>query len=316
MPRLDWTSSHPVKLVVMIPRPRRVRRLLALTVCVLALAIAGAGAAFAGSIHSQSSPNWAGWVALAAPRSNAIARHFITIRGSWIQPSATCTPHHTTFAAFWVGLGGYAQSSQALEQIGTEADCSKYGNIFYYAWYELLPGPPITIKGVKVIPGDAISAYVHVSSDNVTVGLTDLTSGAKPFVKPTVMRRPPPDTSAAEWIAEAPSNCNGNNHCKPLLLTDFGQIGFTSASASSIGSAGRHSGPIDDPAWDHGSIVLSSSGTLHYTPNEKSYALPSLLTESGTAFTVAYGVSGPTGPTGSTGSTGLTGATGSTGTTH
>jgi hypothetical protein len=293
-------------------RPPHLRRLLALAVCISAIAVAGGGAAHAGTIDRQSSPNWAGWVALPSARSRQIARHFITIKGSWTQPSATCTPGHTTFAAFWVGLGGYSESSQALEQIGTEADCSKLGQLFYYAWYELLPGPPVTIRAIKVIPGDAISAYVHVSSDEVTVGLSDLTSGAKPFLKQTVMRSPAPDTSAAEWIAEAPSNCDGDNHCKPLRLTDFGQIGFTSASVTSIGSAGRHTGPIDDPAWDDGSIVLSSDGSLAYTPQEQSYALPSMLVADGTAFTVSYGASGPTGPSGPTGSTGATGATGAT----
>jgi hypothetical protein len=299
----------------MTPRSPRVRCLLALAVGVLALAAAGGGAALAGTIHRQSSPNWAGWVALPVARSQRLANHFITIKGSWTQPSATCTPGHTTFAAFWVGLGGYSARSQALEQIGTEADCSRFGQIFYYAWYELLPGPPITITTVKVIPGDSISAYVHVSSDTVTVGLTDVTSGAKPFKKLSVMRRPPPDTSAAEWIAEAPSNCNGDNHCRPLLLTDFGQIGFTSASVTAIGSGGRHTGPIDDPNWDNGAIVLSSNGSLTYTPNDESFALPSLLSGAGTAFTVDYGATGPTGPTGSTGPTGLTGPTGSTGAT-
>ena len=217
--------------------------MLALGVCSLAVLVAGGGAALAGTIHSQSSPNWAGWVALPAARSSRIAQRFITVKASWVQPAATCTRGRTTFAAFWVGLGGYSQRSQALEQVGTEADCSKLGELFYYAWYELLPGPPITITGIRISPGDSVSASVHVSSDNVTVTLKDLTTNAKEFVKRAVMRRPAPDTSAAEWIAEAPSNCNGANHCRPLRLTNFGQIGFTSASATSIGTAGRHSGP-------------------------------------------------------------------------
>ena len=282
-------------------RPPYLRRTLALAVAAVAVAVAGGSAAIAGTIHSQASPNWAGWVALPGKRSPPVATHFYNITGSWVQPSATCTPNHTTFAAFWVGLGGYSQRSQALEQVGTEADCSKFGVLFYYAWYELLPGPPITIRGIKVVPGDAISASVHVSSDKVKVTLTDTTRGAATFVKNAVMRSPPPDTSAAEWIAEAPSNCDRNSHCKPLRLIDFGQIGFTAASASATGGGARHTGPISDPAWNYGSIVLSSNGTLRYSPTEQSYALPSLLNLGGTAFTVNYG---PTGPTGSTGTTG------------
>jgi hypothetical protein len=285
------------------------RRASALAVAAVTLAVSGGGVALAGTIDDQSSPNWAGWVALPTHRSTPrSARRFINVSGSWVQPSATCTPHRTTFAAFWVGLGGYAQHSKALEQVGTEADCSRYGVVFYYAWYELLPGPPITIHSIKVVPGDAVSASVHVSSDRVTVKLTDRTSGPATFVKSSLMRSPPPDTSAAEWIAEAPSNCTSDNDCKPLRLTDFGDIGFTAASATGIGVTGRHTGPINDPDWDYGSIVLSSNGSLTYTPGEESYAVPSTLSVFGSAFTVNYGTStGPSGPTGASGATGATG---------
>ena len=265
---------------------RQIRRTIALALSTVA--VAGAGVALANTIPNQASSNWAGWVATAVPRSAGVARHFTTIAGSWVQPSATCSPHTTTFAAFWVGLGGYSQRSQALEQIGSEADCSSHGQIFYYAWYEFVPRPPITIQRLRITPGDAISASVHVSSGNVTVSLTDRTTGAH-FSRRVVMRSPPPDTSAAEWIAEAPSNCEGNNRCRPLRLTNFGQIGFTAASATSIGTAGRHTGTINDPAWDYGAIVLSSNGSSNYSTNEKSYAQPSMLSPGGTAFTVNYG---------------------------
>jgi Peptidase A4 family/Collagen triple helix repeat (20 copies) len=291
-------------------RPPHLRRTLALSLGTLA--VAGAGVAFAGTIPSQPSSNWAGWVATAVPRSNRLAKHFTTITGSWVQPSATCTPKRTTFAAFWVGLGGYSMRSKALEQIGSEADCSAHGQLFYYAWYEFVPRPPFTIGRLKITPGDLISASVHVSSDNVWVYLTDTTTGAH-FKKHVVMHSPQPDTSAAEWIAEAPSNCSSNSRCRPLRLTDFGQIGFTAATATSVGTVGRHTGSIDDPAWDYGPIVLSSNGSSNYSTNEKSYAQPSMLSPAGTAFTVNYGPSGPSGATGQTGPTGQTGVSGQTG---
>jgi hypothetical protein len=298
---------HPIR-----RRSQRIRRTLALALVGAALAIAGATAAFAGTIHNQASPNWAGWVALAVPRSQRLANHFTTVNGAWVQPAATCVRSHSTFAAFWVGLGGYSLHSKALEQIGSEADCDRQGQLFYYAWYELVPRPPVTIHTVRISPGDSISASVHVSSNNVKVSLTDLTNG-KSFTKKFVMSSPNPDTSAADWITEAPSNCNGANRCRPLLLTDFGQIPFTSSSATSIGYGGRHTGSIDDPQWDHGEIVLSSNGSLTYSPRDQSYALPSLLGLDG-SFTVKYGPSGATGVTGVTGASGPIGATGTTGT--
>lgn len=291
--------------------PPHLRRTLALALSTLV--VAGAGVAVANTIPSQPSSNWAGWVATAVSRSTRVARHFTTVTGSWVQPSATCTPKRTTFAAFWVGLGGYAMRSKALEQVGSEADCSAHGQLYYYAWYEFVPHPPVTIGRLKIVPGDLISASVHVTSYTVTVKLADLTTGATPFSKTVVMHTPPPDTSAAEWIAEAPSNCESNNRCRPLRLTNFGQIGFTSAAASSIGTAGRHTGPINDPAWDYGEIVLSSNGTSHYSTNERSYALPSTLNPAGTAFTVNYGPTGASGVTGQTGASGPTAATGKTG---
>ncbi len=295
------------------PRASHARRALAFAVCTVALAVAGGGAALAGTIDNQSSPNWAGWVSLAVPRAARTARHFVNISGSWVQPSATCTPHRTTFAAFWVGLGGYSEHSKALEQIGTEADCSKLGVVFYYAWYELLPGPPITIHGIRVTPGDAITASVHVSSDHVTVRLADTTSGSPAFVKSSVMRRPSPDTSAAEWIAEAPSNCNGNNDCKPLRLTDFGQIGFTSASVTGIGSAGRHTGPDrrsrlglrrDRALQQRRPDLHAGRGELRAAqrPEPVRHRLHRQLRHRPDRPT------GPTGPTGASGSTGATGA--------
>lgn len=292
--------------------PKRIRRALAVAVAAAAIAVAGVSAAFAGTIRNQASPNWAGWVALAVPRAERLASHFTTVSGTWTQPAATCAGAHTSFAAFWVGLGGYSLHSRALEQIGSEADCDRQGTLFYYAWYEFVPRPPVTIHTVKIHPGDSISASVHVSSDNVSVTLTDNTTGQS-YNKNVVMRSPAPDTSAADWITEAPSNCNGINHCKPLLLTNFGQIGFSSASVSSIGSGGRHTGGIDDPNWDYGEIVLSSNGSLTYSAHDQSYALPSGLGTDGRSFTVRYGPSGATGTTGTTGVTGPSGPSGASG---
>jgi hypothetical protein len=295
-------------------RPPHVRRTIALGLSTAAVAVAGAGVAAANTIPNQASSNWAGWVATAVARSASVAHHFTNVAGSWVQPSATCTPHKRTFAAFWVGLGGYSRRPpHVLEQVGSEADCSARGRIFYYAWYEFVPRPPITIARLRITPGDSIRASVHVSSGNVTVALTDTTTGAR-FRRRVVMHSPPPDTSAADWIAEAPSNCEGDN-CRPLRLTNFGQVGFSSASATAIGPAGRHTGPINDPHWDYGEIVLSSSGKFHYSLNDKNYALPSSLSPDGAAFTVRYGPTVTAGPTGTTGASGTSGPTGPSGTT-
>jgi hypothetical protein len=156
----------------------------------------------------------------------------------------------------------------------------------------------------------------------VTVTLKDLTTNAKEFVKRAVMRRPAPDTSAAEWIAEAPSNCN-NSSCTPLTLTNFGSIAFTNATATSVGLDGRHSGAIDDPAWIYGAINLqASNGGFRFGHELRSSATVGALAATGDGFSVTYtggtqppgwSPTGPTGTTGTSGASGTSGATGATG---
>ena len=289
------------------PSWRRGAALLATT-----LAVLGAGVAWGGELPSQLSSNWAGWVATAGGASARLDRHFIGISATWVQPTAACTPGRRAFAAFWVGLGGYSTSSRSLEQVGTEADCSSRGQLFYYAWYELVPSPAVTIDKLRIGPGDEVAAHVHVSSDRVTVSIADLTSGARPFELTKVMRRPGPDTSAAEWIAEAPSNCV-SSRCTPLRLTDFGAVSFNDATASAIGSAGRHSGPICDPTWrQYGMIVLQRGTASDAGSGDRVAAEPTPLSADGRSFSVAYG---PTAATGSTRPCLATGPSGTTGAT-
>jgi hypothetical protein len=282
---------------------------------VLVLAFAGvASAAYATELPNQVSTNWAGYAAVTGASTDAYAKRFTSVSGTWVQPTATCVAGTPTFSAFWVGLGGYKERSQALEQVGSEADCSATGVVSYYVWYEYVPSGPSTIHRIAVSPGDTITASVTVKGDRSTVTLSDLTTGAS-FTHTKVMRNPRPDVSAAEWIAEAPSNCNRNT-CTPLQLTNFGSVSFTNASATSVGVDGRHTGVIDDPDWIYGAINLDS-GTEQprqfFVHREPSSASVGVLGATGDSFTVTY--TGGTTQTGTTGTTGTTSTTGTSGTT-
>jgi hypothetical protein len=289
------------------PHPART-----LAVLIAILAVVGAGVAWAGQLRPQASSNWAGWI-VTAGKSARLDRHFVTASATWRQPAGTCTPGVRTYAAFWVGLGGYAINSKALEQIGSEVDCLRDGTPSYYAWYEFVPRPFVVIHSITVRPGDEIHAIVHVSGDQVTVWLRDITRGGPPFVKRHAMLTPLPDTSAADWIAEAPSNCDPNNRCNPLRLTNFGTVSFTDASATSVGSGGRHRGAIDDPVFRAYGEILLRSDAVGAHPGAAPFAQPSVLAPGGHSFSVSYGPTGATGPTGPTGGSGPTGATGTSG---
>ena len=131
-----------------------VRRLFLLSVLVTS-ALATGTARAAASVSS----NWSGYAVSGAS--------FSSVSGSWTQPAATCTSGNTS-AAFWVGLGGNSDGSQALEQIGTSSDCSANGTAVYSAWYELVPAASVPIK-LKLAAGNKLRASVKVSGSNITL---------------------------------------------------------------------------------------------------------------------------------------------------
>src|SRR5262245_61239382 len=183
---------------------RRSLRLFAALVCT-ALALAAAGTAAASTVIARDvSSNWSGYVASGTT--------FSSVTATWVQPELDCTSTGSSASAFWVGLGGNTDGSNALEQAGTGAECDADGTGTYYAWYELVPAPSITIP-LAVQPGDTITATVSVAGTKVTLVVKNLTTG-KSVTK--VKRMASPDVASAEWVAEAPSLCTGNGFCRTV----------------------------------------------------------------------------------------------------
>jgi Peptidase A4 family len=93
---------------------------------------------------------------------------------------------------------------------------------------QLARGPvPIPLR---VAPSDTIAADVSVTGTTVAFRLDDLTTGNGFATEATIAA---PDLSSAEWIAEAPSDCNpfNRNGCSIVPLANFGTIAITAASA-------------------------------------------------------------------------------------
>ena len=243
-----------------------------------------AGAAFAASAGSaaadvvtQTSSNWAGYAVTGSA--------FTSVSATWVQPTATCTSAGSTWSAFWVGLGGFDEDSEALEQIGTAADCSASGKAAYTVWYELVPAAPVTVK-LKVRPGDVIAASVAVTGQAVTLKLRNVTTKGYVVKK---LRMAEPDVSSAEWIAEAPSTCTSSGRCDVLPLTNFGTVAFSAAKATAAG----HTGTISDAAWSAVAIELRG-GAGGFFPSRfvvdvpAADALPAPLSTDGASFAVAW----------------------------
>jgi hypothetical protein len=238
--------------------------------------LAGAPAALA---NTTKSTNWAGYAIHRAGVS------FRQVSGTWTQPSATCVTGHPTYSAAWVGLGGYNPISNALEQIGTELDCSPTGKVVSSAWYELVPAPSKTIS-LPVAPGDVMRATVSVTGHQVVVDLDNLTEHHrfhKTFDAPSV------DVSSAEWIVEAPSECISSFSCQALPLANFGSVTFDSATAASTFGP---SGTIRDGRWGRTKIRLTAGNqrliVARGSIDAAGTAAPSALRGGGSAFDVTY----------------------------
>ena len=104
----------------------------------LGSARSAAGAAGGEPVHGTAartqqadvSSNWAGYVAT-GPGSTATtaspAMAYTDVTGQWVEPKALCVPGSPTSVAIWVGLGGYSETSQELEQTGPRPIAARTG---------------------------------------------------------------------------------------------------------------------------------------------------------------------------------------------
>jgi Peptidase A4 family len=264
------------------------KRLLALVL--IALAVPAASAArphaafgiersFNSASDTETSTNWAGYAV-------THRKPFASVTGRWVEPAASCSDLASAYSAFWVGLGGFADNSFAVEQTGTLANCSG-GTPYYTAWYELYPKPPVTVR-MAVRPGDLLSATVSVAKKTVVVRLKNVTTG-KLFTRKLHMNRP--DLGSAEWVAEAPSTCDYTGNCTTLPLANFGTVSFFHATATVKG----HKGRISDPVWSETSIELRADDPAHPS-SAGANAIPGVVGPDGGSFAVTWQQLAPPGP--------------------
>ncbi len=243
---------------------------------VFAAMLIGASAALA---NTTQSTNWAGY----AVHRPGVSFHHVS--ADWIQPSASCSGGQPSYSSAWVGLGGYSPTSDALEQIGTELDCTAGGKAVSSAWFELVPAPSKNIS-LAVGPGDAVHASVTVTGNRVVVELDNLTTHHR-FRK--TLHTHAIDVSSAEWIVEAPSECISQYTCQALPLADFGSVGFESAKVTTTSGT---VGTISGTEWARTKISLTPGAqrliVARGSSDTAGTAAPSVLRGGGSAFEVTF----------------------------
>ena len=208
-------------------------------------------------VSQVASTNWSGYADTGSGFSQAA--------GSWTEPSASCSRHTTSYAAFWVGIDGY--SSSTVEQDGTIIECFR-GQAFQYSWWEMYPTNDIQVVGSSVAAGDSITASVVRSGSSYTLAVTDSTHPANSFS--TVQGCSGCANSSAEWIAEAPSGSTGI-----LPLANFGTWTASGATVTEGSKSGVISSFTDDEI-----TMIDSSGLIK--------AQPGALSGGGNGFSVTW----------------------------
>lgn len=178
--------------------------------------------------------NWAGY----AVANFATGQRYTAAAASWIVAPVTFgqTTSGTSdeFAASWVGVGGYCTNAactsadNSLIQLGTDSDVSDSGDATYFAWYEMLPEPAVTIP-LAIHAGDEVTASLECKGPCIgakqpwTLEMTDLTTNehwSHTFAYSSSLL-------SVEWIEEAPVSGG------VLPLADFNVVPFA-ASADGI----------------------------------------------------------------------------------
>jgi hypothetical protein len=208
--------------------------------------VGGASSQAHGISKEVSSTNWSGYAGTTGT--------YTSVSASWTQPAGTCKSGDQ-YAAFWVGLDGYASST--VEQTGSEVDCVGR-TAEYYAWYEAYPAASKNYSNT-VKPGDHFNASVTYSGSNkFSLYIADTTQG---WSHTTTASLSGAARSSAEVIVEAPCCTNSGGI---LPLTDFGTISLTNslANGSALGSAGGVTGitMIDNSGRDKDTVSSLSGG--------------------------------------------------------
>ncbi len=221
-------------------------------------------------LSSSNSLDWAGY-AVTGPTITSVS-------GSWTQPAAICPGTKAQQSAFWVGIDGFTSDSTTVEQIGTDADCTKGthrnpGGPVYYAWFEMYPLPLVVLDPATypVTPGNVLSASVTASGSNYVLAITNV--GHWSFSTTQVAPGGTLNTSA-ELVTEAPLLCK-DGKCKPIALADFSSVAFTGATVNGVAltAPGLTANRITMTKNRKGTVVKAS---------------PSVLDPTGRAFVISW----------------------------
>jgi Peptidase A4 family len=208
-------------------------------------------------LNANSSNNWSGYNQGSIEQGSTTSpKLFSSISGNWTVP--TVTQHSSGQAEYssdWIGIGGgcvdagCTTTDSTLIQDGTEQDVDSSGAASYSAWWEVIPGPSMTITSMTIHPGDRMSSTISATAPGVwTITLKDTTNGQS--YSTTV---PYSSTEAtAEWIQETPL----------ILGTNAGFAALPNLTSPSFDLATTNGAPANLKASEEMNLVDSNGNVI------------------------------------------------------
>jgi hypothetical protein len=212
------------------------------------------------TVHANQSNNWSGYNQGSLEQGGTPPKLFSSIGGQWTVPTATQhTAGQAEFSSDWIGIGGGCVDSgctvtdSTLIQTGTEQDVATNGSASYSAWWEIIPGPSLTITSMTVHPGDRMSASINQVVPGVwTISISDATDGQSftttvPYTS---------TESTAEWIQETPL----------ILGTNAGFAALPNLTSPNFDLASTNGAPANLKASEEMDLV-DSNGNVFGAPS-------------------------------------------------
>jgi len=178
------------------------------------------GTPLSGFSNAKYSLNWSGY----ALANYATSSTYTSAGAAWTVPAVTYSPsiiagkllgtNPPELSSTWLGIGGYCEASNCssrdttLIQLGTSQEAVAPGVFAYYAWYEMLPAPPLPIPKV-VQAGDSITASLSCTA-SCTAGTTQtwtlsMADTTHDWTWTTSVQYES-SLLSSEWIMEAPTS--------------------------------------------------------------------------------------------------------------
>jgi hypothetical protein len=233
----------------------------------------------------EESPNWSGYVVKGGP--------FTSTKGTFTVPSLSAGAACDEVESQWVGIdGGAGPADTDLVQAGvdestmdpTNAGACSSGQIYAWAWWEILPAAATNVYSVPVHAGDSVTVSIRQEGAGTwQISLTDNTNGQgfslqQPYTGPG---------ETAEWVTEAPAAPQGNDQiCPTTAVTSFG--GYDVCPLAPYSPPVQYSGlslPQSATATELDEVAMVQGGQVVSTPSQVT-SLAGLLAS---GFTTTYG---------------------------